>query len=510
MLSLAGSAVLFHSLARLASKAYQYLHSPYCRDYGEGYVLALVQLLDERGTYFMNMGHYPFVPGHYPPVFIALVWPFYHFFGPSLFVPRLLSLLATVALLPVLFALAVALGVSRRTAFALAGLATCPWFLQTWAPLGRIDMLALLFSFAGLLAFARGARLHVVFPLFWLAFFTKQSALLAPAAVLLHILASRELRRFALAAAGFVLPLLALFASLTIATHGEAFKDMVLYMAASGYEFGKLGKSYFRFLGIAWPLLAVITAALLRHRRAFGSGLPRLMLIYWVLSILSLATIAKFGAMQNYFIEPWLATVALTAAAIAILVARGGVPAWMRGAGLLAAAAAALYTRNASHHLPPAISDPENAVAFRRLWQVVRDTDGPILSENLAVLVVNRKPVLVEPSYVVVLNRADLWRPRRIVRDCEDRVFSLVVTEGLLEEVPRLRDCFRRDYSEWLVLPPYRLLRPRPGGPAPASSSDRAVIPPRTRAVSRLDGTGGLASPQELSTSGLDRALPRC
>src|SRR5262249_5210559 len=141
--------------------------------------------------------------------------------------PRLLSLAATAGILAAVYGLARHLVGSRPPALAMAGIALCPWFVQTWAPLARVDMLAIALSLGGLLAFARGARLWMVFPLFWLAFFTKQNALLAPIAVLLSLLATGSWRRFALAAAGFALPLAGLFALLVALTHGEAYRHLV-------------------------------------------------------------------------------------------------------------------------------------------------------------------------------------------------------------------------------------------------------------------------------------------
>jgi 4-amino-4-deoxy-L-arabinose transferase-like glycosyltransferase len=110
----------------------------------------MVQLLDERGTYFMDMRGYPYVHLNYPPVFPVLVWPFYRWLGPTLWVPRLLSILATAGILIAVFALARRFGHPRAMAAALAGLALCPWFVQTWAPLARVDMLAIFLSLAGL------------------------------------------------------------------------------------------------------------------------------------------------------------------------------------------------------------------------------------------------------------------------------------------------------------------------------------------------------------------------
>jgi hypothetical protein len=466
VLALALAGVVLHSFARFAAKAAAYLRSPYSRDYGEGCILTMVQLLHERGTYFMDLSGYPFVHLNYPPVFPVLVWPFHAWLGPSLLAPRLLSLVATVGILVAVYALARHLTGSRSTAAALAGVALCPWFVQTWASLARVDMLAILFSLAGLLAFARGGRLWAVFALFWLAFFTKQNALFAPAAVLLALLAAGPPRRFALATLGFLVPLGALFAALVAATGGEAYRHLVTYTAAASFKWERIGPGYAEWARIAWPLLALIAVALARSPRSLVRGPAAPVLIYWLLSVAGLAGIAKEGAVQNYYIEAWLATVAAAAASLSVLGMRARDSRTM--GVLLVAAAVAHYTMGWAHQLPRSIAHPEEDAGFRRLWQVVRETDGPILSENLAVLVLNGKPVLVEPFGLMTLSQAGLLRTRPIVRDCEAGFFQVVVLEGLLDGVASLRECLARHYRVVEELPPYRLLRPaaavRPAG----------------------------------------------
>jgi hypothetical protein len=452
--------VLLHAAARFALKVLLYLRSPYSRDYGEGCVLAMVQLLDERGTYFMDLSGYPYVHLNYPPVFPVLVWPFYRWLGPTLWVPRLFSILATLGILGAVYAVTRRLGHARAVAAALAGVALCPWFFQTWAPLARVDMLALFFSTAGLAAFTRGARLGTVFALFWLAFFTKQNALLAPAAVLLSLALSGPPRRFAAALAGFTLPLAALIGLLVLATNGEAYRHLVTYTAAAGFDWSRLSEGYGELLRIAWPLLLlVVVVALARGPRVvLASGPATAILIYWLLSLAGLASIAKEGAVQNYYLEPWVATVLAAAVALPHLAERlRAVP---RLAVLLLAATVAHYTHDWAHQLPRAIAHPDQDAGFRRLWEVVGETKGPILSENLAVLVLHRKPVRVEPFGLLTLSRAGVIRTRPIVRDCEAGTFEIVVVEGLLEGVPSLRECLQARYRVAEDLPPYRLLRP--------------------------------------------------
>jgi hypothetical protein len=459
LIAVAAAGVLTHALVRFVGAAALYLRSPYSRDYGEGCVLMMVQLLHDRGSYFADLRDYPFVHGNYPPVFIALVWPFYAAFGPSLLAPRVLSLAATFGLAAVLFAFTRRLAGERVTGAAWAALALAPWFVQSWAPMGRVDMLALLLSVAGLWAAARGSRAWA-FPLFWAAFFTKQSALVAPAAVIVDALLDRHRRRFFGTSAGFALPLAALFGALAIATHGEAYRHLVPYTAAAEYEWARMAGSYLDLARVAWPLFTLIVAAFVGSHRTFAQGPARLLLVYWLLSLLSLVTIAKAGAAQNYFIEPWLATVLLAAASLPALQARLASP-LMTPAALLLAASFAHYTSPEGRRVPAHIRHPEQAADFQQLWAVVARTPGPVLSENLAVLVLNGKPVLVEPFGMLLLAQKGLFDPTRLVHDCETGKFPLIVAEHRLERIPGFGACLETRYEPFQDLSTYRLFRPR-------------------------------------------------
>ncbi len=466
LLRLATAVVLAQGLGRFLAKAHDFLASPWSRDYGEGCVLAMVQLLAERGTYFPDMRDYPLVHGNYPPVFIALNWPLYAFFGPALFFPRLLSLLATALLLGALFLLLDRLLGDRLTAGFLSLSFLTPWFVQTWAGLGRVDMLACLLSLLGLLFWERdreqaGWRRYRAFPLFWLAFFTKQNALLAPAAVLLHAWLEdrRALRR---AVPAFLLPLLTLLGLLVAVTGGQAFRHLVTYTAAAEYEWPRMVESYGEFALITWPAQTLIVAGLVLAGRAVFAGPGRAFVFYWLLNLLALATIAKAGAAQNYFIEPWLATVLLAGLVLRVLGARFPAALAWAPACVLAVVLAASYARWEANRLPQAIRSPERALDFAALTQAIRETEGPILSENLSLLVVNGERVLVEPFGFLQLTRRGYLQPDRVVRDCERRFFALVITEHRLREVPGLAECLDRRYYAWKDLGPYQALRPVP------------------------------------------------
>jgi len=313
--------ILAHGAWEFVAHAGATLRSPWSGDYGEGCTLAMAQLLAERGNYFPDLADYPFFVANYPPAFLSVVALTQEVLGPSLFVPRLIALVATLGLLAVLFDTLRWMLEAWAPALAFTVLFVMPWFVTTWAALARVDMTAILLSLAGLSIVLRrgtGAGAWPALPLFWLAFFTKQNALIAPAAVLLDLALARD-ARFRRVLAAYALPLGALFGLLVLATHGGAWRHLVVYTAASTYEWGRMGESYVQLAVIGGPLLLLAWAGEALAPAAFRKRTGRILLLYFGLNLAGFATIAKAGAAQNYFIEPWLATVLLAAWALRCL-----------------------------------------------------------------------------------------------------------------------------------------------------------------------------------------------
>jgi 4-amino-4-deoxy-L-arabinose transferase-like glycosyltransferase len=465
--------VLAWDLWRFGRSAIETVRAPYSRDYGEGCVLAMVQLLAEKGTYFSSLEDYPLVHGNYPPVFPLLNLPAYLLFGPTLLVPRLLSVLATLGLVVVLALLVRRETGGGRLAASFALLLLAPWFVQTWAALGRVDMLACLFSLAGLHLFhrvgpeARGR--FAAYACFALAFFTKQNALLAPTALVLGLALDPATRRRAgRVFVEIALPMLVLFGALCALTGGQAYKHLVPYTAAADYEWDRMWRAYRDFLALVGPLVALILPALVALRRNAASGPTASYLFYWLFNLAGLVTISKAGAAQNYFIEPYVATLALAA----LLVGHGirTSPALARAwpAYVLVAAAVATFAdmERGRARLPP--HEPRE---FAELYEAVRATSGPILSEDLSALVLNRKPVLVEPFGALLISRKGFLNTDRIVSDCRAGRFSLVISDFRLREIAGIDACLSERYEPWKRLGPYELLRPGAAAGAPGAGA---------------------------------------
>ncbi len=460
-------ALLAFALWQFLFSSFRFLRSPFSPDYGEGQVLALIQRMVRDGTLFGDMQRYPMVLSNYAPVYMLVNAPGFQVFGPSLFQPRLISFLATLGIAGFLFALLRRRAGEPWMAAGFALLVFAPWFVQTWAATARIDLLAQMLTMAGLLAFDRardrpGFRRDLPFLIFAVGFYTRQTTLVAPAAAMASLLLDparrRELPR---AIAAFAVPVGGALLAMNIATRGQAWLHLFPYAAAAGYDLVHMARWYREFLLLSSPLVLLAIAGLLLQPWALLRGPNLVLTLFWPTSLFALSTIAKEGAAQNYFIEPFLATVLLAGVALGALVEARPVARRLWPAVLLLAAVAATFVDRDLKRLPQPIRAPERARAFAELDEAVRTADGPILSENMSVLVVNERRVWVDPWAVMLLAKTGLWDPATLVGDCRRGMFALVVEEWRLRDIPGVPECLDESYVPWKELGPYQLYRPK-------------------------------------------------
>jgi hypothetical protein len=127
--------------------------------------------------------------------------------------------------------------------------------------------------------------------------------------------------------------------------------------------------------------------------------------------------------------------------------------------------------------IPPAIeplSPPERArdrgavEAYARALQAVRNTSGPVYSEDMTLLMNAGKEVPAEPAIITSLSLAGRWDETPFVNMILNRKFAaIVVTNPDLPEryTPRVRSAIERAYEPAAVVGSYTFHRPRtPGG----------------------------------------------
>lgn len=303
-------------------------------DYSEGLVLSGLERITRNPSlataYSFNPTFYDTTDLAYPPVFpytaAGLAWLFariglndsagtLH----SSYAARALTLAGLALAVWLIYRLARLYQPDRLVAAACAGLFFCFHPAIYWGVYARVDALGLAFVLGGLYLVARpeaasnkanaqtaagGSRLLpsllLAVPLFWLAFFTKQSLVAAPGAVTLYLFFTGR-RREALLFAGLLAGLIgAGLAALTLATGGKYlfFLTMERY---TPFDWPKMVKTWGLFLALYGPLCLAAVWQARQSYRAGGAG--RLLALWGGLAFLVSLTVGKAGAADYYFFE---------------------------------------------------------------------------------------------------------------------------------------------------------------------------------------------------------------
>jgi hypothetical protein len=333
--------------------ARQVLSFPYPLDYGEGPLLAQVNLLLD-GTpiwrLYADPGQPPYAVVNYPPIFHLTTLPFawlLRLFGggvaATLLAGRLVSLAATVLATLALWWLA------RGST---AGRPTPPWgvgaasvavlcfvglpIVREWGTLMRVDVLGLCLGLWGLVLVQRYAGQHKVLwaalPLV-LSLFVKPSLIAAPTAALLWLLLRDWRRALSLGLLMGVSGLLLL--GLLHLASGGWFSMHILAANVNAWEYA-LARDFWRDqFAILAPLFAAAVLGLGLGAWWQPQGVWRMLmpLSYTLAGAAVAVGVGKVGAYTNYFLELYAGLI------------------WLTGTGVWVAAQAASEPRVGTPHL---------------------------------------------------------------------------------------------------------------------------------------------------------------
>jgi hypothetical protein len=420
---------------------------PFPLNYGEGPLLdQAVRLASFEGIYSPDLGSAPFTISNYPPFYLLVQAPFVWLFGPELWYGRLISLLSVGA--TALFVALTLFTLTRDRIAAMAAGLTFPAipYVLRWSSLGRVDLLGLALSWAGLFAVVRwpGRRRAIAAAavLFVAAVLTRQTYVLAAPLTAFLWLVVQGHRRRALELAGLCCALgLVSFAALNVSTGGGFFLHTV---TANINEF-RWERVSFNALGagLACPLL-------LLGGLAFAWRAPRdrawwLVVPYLALSVPSALLVGKVGSDVNYLLE-------LSAA---LCLATGALIAWQRERPRLRALLISLLALQvlalAQSSLVPSglqnyVVDQEKEV--RQLSRIVAEADGPVLTdEHMGLLPLNGKRIHLQPFEMTQLSRDGSWDQERAVDSIREGEYAVV----MMWEPPFARDIKRDRWTEEML-----------------------------------------------------------
>jgi hypothetical protein len=428
------------------------LRRPFQMDYGEGVVLNSGVRITQGQPLYPDPHAYPLVLNPYGPVGYYLVAACVRLGGVSFVYPRLMILgcgLLVAGLLVLLiqhwtgnWALAWAFGL-----FFLTTRATLLWW-----PLLRIDLLAMAISLGGFLVWLRAPRRWwpLAAVLFAVALFVKPTALPAPAACFLSLVAEKQWKR-SFAFAGLLGGICLLGMVWMQAWSAGNFFFHVFRSHPDAYTLENLA-SIFTMTELSFvPLFAFWGAFWVVKGRA-----TRPAQFYLLCSlVLVMLTAGKIGSSINHVLELLAASCIAGALGCQWLATR-------EPRVRLLPVLACIFGAVALYQVTLFAGSPRESefqyAGCASLYQAVRESPAKkILSENIGALVLAGKPILLaEPFLLAQMVEHGLLPPDGMERRVSTQEFDLVVLDGDPETLrasgsdrwwPKLLDDLNRNYS---------------------------------------------------------------
>lgn len=440
------------------------VRAPVQLDYEEGNILNAGLRIVQGLTPYPDPRAWPLALNPYGPISYLLVAALVKTFGVSFTAPRSLIILCGIAVTGLLLILLRHFGCCGVAAAGFAGLFLCVPVIRDWIVFLRVDMIGLAFALAGLCVFFLVPdRWFLAVGLFVSALFVKYTFLAAPATCAVLLVTKREWKRLglmtgtgaALAFGGF------------LAAQAWSGGNFTFHMFQTHPDPFRLSSYFEELLDLFWDIPALCGLAVLGllgdawRRRLSPTGL------YLMMSLVAALTRGKQGSNSNHIFEV-AAAICLCAGVTWKLLA-----AWLKTRSaalvsslLLASLAVALLAHFSPHLRTVDVSGCREAYAY------LQTKGNRVLSENVGVLLLSGKPVLLSNPYIYsqLVMRAG-WsdeplreRLRRgefdvvIVQDREEGTFapSERWTQGVLLDIQKnyhLGQQFDCDEAELFFLP---------------------------------------------------------
>jgi hypothetical protein len=422
-------------------------------DYNEGIVWKqIAEIMAGRG--YAPIDRFPAIVFHYPPLLHVLTGAISAALGVDpLIAGRAVSLAATLATagLAALLVRALVPPTPARTGEVAGVLLVVPILLALdavhfWGVQMRVDALANAFAFAGMLAAgAAPRRPGFIYPAaicFAASVFTKQISVVAPAAAMLALFLVDRKLALRLVVVTVLIGLVALGA-LVWQTDGGILRHLFVYNI-NRFDLARLvpnfvetttGADWFIIAAGALAYLAAAAEALRNGRRGSPpTPTRRILLVFVPLATLSLIATAKYGSSSSYYMQWETGLAIFLAAGLGRLIdaaqariARGRRVAGAAIATVPLAAMAAVAALPDQNHVGRLDMLAGQDVVLERWFRAI---PGPVISDEMVVLMRTKGDVLWEPAIFAELATVGAWDERIILAEIARRRFAAIATDG--------------------------------------------------------------------------------
>jgi hypothetical protein len=506
-------ALLLLGGATFVLKSFHDVYYPFGWDDDEGAVWWEIAHVTNLRALYHPLQEYPYFVVPYPPFYHLVAWGAAKIVGNFLVGGRLVCVLSALGISLVFGLLVFQVTPERisarvRASGALLSALLCFRLdsLSNYIPEMGVDLLAVFLTFLGVFLFVRftskAGWTYGAFALFVLGVFTKQTMVAAPLACLIAsaLLSLKKAIRLLTFAATLGL---AVLGYLSWATNGEVLRHLFLYNTWQPFSITHwilgMQENVIRML----PIAAVACLALvpflnqgmsakpgsfMRWLRAGVQSSPYrralfVLAVELVVALLTSVSYGKLGSGYHYFLEWNLACCVL----VGLLFVRA-LHRW-RPSSRYTVGGAALFLLvflAALTGFPDSlrrvnsvfrITAGERRIQDVRLsstaaaLQIVEETPGPVLCENMVVMMKAHKEIPIEPGIQCFLGRAGLWDQSGFVKMISSEKFGVIIvrtldngfwTDAIVEAIKKYYVFAERLGDENIEAGSYVVYRPRP------------------------------------------------
>lgn len=391
------------------------------------------------GAWNWDIAQQPYMTLMYGGVVPIIMTPLIKVFGFSLTLGRMVMVVSTL-LIAVFSYLIVRRATGKWWAGALAGLLlfTSPT-IRDWSLQARPDMLATLFSVAGLylaIKYYHTRWFYISILVFVIAIHTKTSAVSGLGAVGLYLLIYD--RRMLLKYGGLMLALVvATFGIANIATNGGYLQHLTTYNQTYPFTWqwdvilGNMGTVLVPLWGL---LLFAMTYTLLAFR---GEKRYDIVALYFIVATtIGLLVSVREGSFINYMVEFIIATTICACMLFPHLVRWLKVP---EKRGITYSYLAFLLVIMAVFCTPHAFPfpDAEYDKNVEYITNYINGSDKPVLTENAGLVLNAGKVPYIEPFVFTNLQQLGYWDEAPYIKAIEDQQFDYIVLRSPATYPPR-------------------------------------------------------------------------
>jgi len=469
------------------------LSLPFNLDYGEGPVMwQAANILDPRRAYApLDTGQ--LVIWNYPPAYLLLARSLSGIQGDLLWSGRFLSFLSGLGITALLTAI-IWRALPRRlaTPVRICAAATGCFFLCVscvvdWFSLMRVDFLGLFAVYLGVFLFlsfrSTPWKSYLAFLCFVFAILTKQTYIAAPLACFIVALVLAPARAFRLVLMSVSLGAFVFWFGMH-RSNGGFIQHLLTYNVHKFILHRALGGLWEALMDVRLlflPLVALIVSATsrqTRHRslRACKARIRRspfllaltIEALHFLFALALSFTYGKVGANVNYFLEWNAALCVLAGLCIGMLLKQAfrspritiAVAAAFAFPVVLAFTALNMPLRSVMAH---SVSQSERKLtnAYRELLPILAVEPGPVLSDDMVLVLRAGKDVVFEPATMNFIAEAGTWDQSAFLRRVHAREFPLIVLSNTPLWHPRVLEAILQNYQSDRVVGPFHLYRPR-------------------------------------------------